>query len=363
MVNILLEGYDINAPWLYPDLKPYIQPHHRVAVVAFSFREDRVKSLADWDALYSPGHGKFYAGIVGGFAAYGIPEEQISFLNYFTDTPDSAKAKIKSADIVYFLGGMPDQMMARINAFDLTETLMAHDGIVMGYSAGAVIQLTEYHLTPDDDYPSFNYYKGLPYLHDFHLEVHYTGSAEQQAAIQKVIAERGKPVYALAHMKGAIIFDEGEVNPIGEVTLFQNPPHTKTEATQSPHRLRKIYAVLFAVLLLVEICIALFVRDRFIRPYGGDILVTLLLCCLVRIFIPQKLRLMPLGVFLFAALVEVGQYFDFAALLGLADIPFFSVLLGRSFSAADLLCYAAGCALFFLVEYLLHRIAFSQNRT
>lgn len=361
MVNILLESHDINAPWLYPDLKPYIQPHHRVAVVAFSFREDRVKSLSDWDTLYSPDHGEFYTGIVDGFAAYGIPEEHISFLNYFTDTPDSAKAKIKSADIVYFLGGLPDQMMARIKAFDLTETLMAHDGIVMGYSAGAVIQLAEYHLSPDEDYPAFGYYEGLPCLHDFHLEVHYTGSAEQQAAIQKVIAERGKPVYALAHMKGAIIFDEGEVNPIGEVTLFQNPPHTKTEATQSPHRLRKIYAVLTAVLLLVEICIALFVRDRFIRPYGGDILVTLLLCCFARIFIPQKLRLMPLLVFVFAALVEVGQYFDFAALLGLADIPFFSVLLGRSFSAADLLCYAAGCVLFFLVEYLLHRLALPQK--
>ena len=121
-------------------------------------------------------------------------------------------------------------------------------------------------------------------------------------------------------------------------------------------RLRKIYAVLTVALLILEIFIALFVRDRFIRPYGGDILVTLLLCCLVRIFIPQKLRLMPLLVFAFAALVEIGQYFDFAALLGLANIPFFSVLLGRSFSVADLLCYAAGCVLFFLLEHLLLRI-------
>ena len=120
-------------------------------------------------------------------------------------------------------------------------------------------------------------------------------------------------------------------------------------------RLRKIYVALTVALLILEIFIALFVRDRFIRPYGGDILVTLLLCCLVRIFIPQKLRLMPLLVFAFAALVEIGQYFDFAALLGLANIPFFSVLLGRSFSVAALLCYAAGCVLFFPLEHLLHR--------
>lgn len=356
MINILLEGYDIDAPWLYPDLKPYIQPHHRVAVVAFSFRDYRVKSLSDWNALYSPDHGKFYPGIVGKFASYGIPEHHISFLNYFADTPDSAKEKIKTADIIYFLGGMPDQMMARIQNFDLTDTLMAHDGIVMGYSAGAVIQLAEYHLSPDEDYPAFNYYKGLPYLHDFYLEVHYTGSPQQRDAIEKVMTERGKPVYALTEKKGAILFAEGEVNPIGEVTLFDRPPHKTGDNHPMNTQLRKIYAALTAILLLIEIYIALSVQDDFIRPYGGDILVTLLLCCLVRIFIPQKLRLMPIGVFLFAALVEIGQYFDFAALLGLAGIPFFSVLLGRSFSAADLVCYAAGCVIFFLIENLSHHI-------
>lgn len=38
MINILLEGFDIDAPWLYDELKNYIKPDHSVAVVAFSFR-------------------------------------------------------------------------------------------------------------------------------------------------------------------------------------------------------------------------------------------------------------------------------------------------------------------------------------
>ena len=86
MINILLEGYNIDAPWLYNELKKYIQPNHSVAVVALSFRENRVKSLSDWNALYNKKFGKFYNGIVGGFAAYGILEENIVFINYFTDT-------------------------------------------------------------------------------------------------------------------------------------------------------------------------------------------------------------------------------------------------------------------------------------
>lgn len=114
---------------------------------------------------------------------------------------------------------------------------------------------------------------------------------------------------------------------------------------------RILYGIVFAVILIVEILIALFVRDAFIRPYGGDILVTVLICAFVRIFLPTGIRLLPLYVFLFAAAVEIAQYFDFVRLIGLADSTFFSTLLGRSFSWIDILCYGAGCAAFALAEY------------
>ena len=220
MVNILLEGYDIDAPWLYDELKNYIQPTHRVAVIAFSFRDSRVKSLDDWNNLYSKDNGIFYDGIVGSFDAYGISEYNISFVNYFTDTKESAKRKIENADIIYFLGGLPDRMMDRIKEFDLRDSLMNHKGIIMGYSAGAVIQLAEYHLSPDDDYPEFRYYEGLPYLNNFYLEVHYENTSIQNAAIQKVIEERKKTVYATVCMKGAILVDNGIIKLLGDVEEY-----------------------------------------------------------------------------------------------------------------------------------------------
>lgn len=106
---------------------------------------------------------------------------------------------------------------------------------------------------------------------------------------------------------------------------------------------RILYGSVFCGLLGIEVCIALFINDSFIRPYVGDMLVTLLLCCLCRVIIPSKLHLLPLYVFAFAACVEIGQYFDLVALLGLADNRFLSVLMGRTFSWLDLLCYAVGC--------------------
>ncbi len=220
MINILLEGYDIDSPWLYDELKKYTKPFHKVAVVAFSFRDSQAKSCADWDLLYGKESGKFYGGIVGGFASYGVSENNITFINYFADTKETANNKIAKADIVYFPGGLPDKMMERIKEFELYDNLMNHNGIIMGYSAGALIQLAEYHLSPDEDYPEFKYCNGLPYLNDFYLEVHYEGKDTQKEAIQKVLDERNKAVYATAIMKGAILVDNGIIKLLGDVEEY-----------------------------------------------------------------------------------------------------------------------------------------------
>lgn len=220
MTNILLEGFDIDAPWLYDELKNYIKPNNSVAIVAFSFRDSSVRSLDDWNALYGKPSGRFYSGIVDSLTAYGIAEDKIKFVNYFSDTKDSAKKKIESADIIYFLGGLPDRMMDRIKEFDLYDTLLQHKGVIMGYSAGAVIQFEEYFLSPDEDYPEFKYYKGLPYLKNFYMEVHYEGNPPQDDSINRVISERGKPVYATNFRSGAIIVDNGKIKLVGNVRTF-----------------------------------------------------------------------------------------------------------------------------------------------
>ncbi|MBO5006510.1 MAG: Type 1 glutamine amidotransferase-like domain-containing protein [Clostridia bacterium] len=221
MVNILLDYYDIDSPWLFDSLKRYIKPHHKVAVIAFSFRESRVKNLSDWDFLYGGKSSRFYSGLTGALSAYGIKEENIQFLNYFTDTKETAAEKIRSADILYFLGGLPDKMYERLKEFDLLDVIMKHNGIVMGYSAGAVIQLAQYHLSPDDDYPALGYYEGLPMLRDFYIEVHYENTDIQNAAIKSVLKEKKKTVYAFSLGKGAIIAENGEIQLLGDVKTFK----------------------------------------------------------------------------------------------------------------------------------------------
>ena len=118
---------------------------------------------------------------------------------------------------------------------------------------------------------------------------------------------------------------------------------------------RVIYLAIFCGLLAVEVCIALFVHDAFVRPYVGDMLVTLLLCCMCRVAFPDEIRLLPVFVFLFAACVEIGQYFDIVALMGLADNRLLSIALGRTFSWMDLVCYAIGCVVAFGLDEVIRR--------
>lgn len=119
---------------------------------------------------------------------------------------------------------------------------------------------------------------------------------------------------------------------------------------------RILYLLIFFGLLGTEVVIALFVNDSFVRPYVGDMLVTLLLCCLCRLIIPDKVRLLPVYVFVFASCVEIGQYFDLVALLGLADNRIISIALGRTFSWMDLICYAIGCAAAFLLDQIINMV-------
>lgn len=117
-------------------------------------------------------------------------------------------------------------------------------------------------------------------------------------------------------------------------------------------RLRRRYALIFLVLLAVEVCIALFVHDRFVRPYLGDVLVVVVLYAFVRIWLPTGRPWLVWAVTAFACCVELGQAVGLVDLLGLGHIRFFRVLLGTTFDWHDLGCYLAGGGLILLTESL-----------
>ena len=112
---------------------------------------------------------------------------------------------------------------------------------------------------------------------------------------------------------------------------------------------RSGYLAAFLSLLVIEICIGVFFHDPFVRPYVGDMLVTALLCCLIRCIRPAGNPWLPVWVFGFSVAVECSQLLNLPRRLGL-DGTVLAVLMGTSFDWKDLLCYGVGCVGFWLAE-------------
>lgn len=119
----------------------------------------------------------------------------------------------------------------------------------------------------------------------------------------------------------------------------------------SKRKARLLYLLSFLLLLGVEILIALFVQDDFIRPYIGDMLAVIVLYSLIRIFVPNGVRLLPLYIFVFAAFVELMQLFDFVRIFGMENNRFMRILIGSVFDIKDMICYGVSCVLLGLYEW------------
>ena len=120
------------------------------------------------------------------------------------------------------------------------------------------------------------------------------------------------------------------------------------------------YASIFIILLIVEICIALFIHDNIIRPFVGDALVVVLIYFFIRSFISKHIRFLPVYIFLFACLIEVGQYFNLVSLLHMQNIKVVKIILGSTFDFNDIFCYFIGTILILAYEVISEKIKISN---
>ncbi|HSP83085.1 MAG TPA: DUF2809 domain-containing protein, partial [Gillisia sp.] len=114
---------------------------------------------------------------------------------------------------------------------------------------------------------------------------------------------------------------------------------------------RKNYFILTLILFLVEVIIAAFIQDDFIRPYLGDVLVVILIYTFARTFFKIGTWKAIFLVVSFAFLVEFFQYWKLIEKLDLQDNPVARAVIGTSFSRLDLLCYLVGGVIIAIAEF------------
>ena len=102
------------------------------------------------------------------------------------------------------------------------------------------------------------------------------------------------------------------------------------------------YLAAFLVLLAAIVAIALFVQGGFIRNHFGDILIVIFIYCFIKTFVRNRLKWLWLYIFIFATLVEIGQYFGLVYLLGLGHSQLARIVIGVTFDVWDIVMYFVG---------------------
>jgi hypothetical protein len=105
---------------------------------------------------------------------------------------------------------------------------------------------------------------------------------------------------------------------------------------------RRLYAVILVFLLAVELLIARYLHDRFVRPYVGDAIAVVLAYAGFRAVFGLGFRAGLVAALLLATAIEISQHFHLTSLLGLDAYPFVRVVLGQGFDWLDFVAYGAG---------------------
>lgn len=122
--------------------------------------------------------------------------------------------------------------------------------------------------------------------------------------------------------------------------------------------LNRHYLLITILLFFIEVAIALYIKDSFIRPYFGDLLVVILLYCFLKSFLNLKILTSAIIVLTFSVIIEFLQYLNIIEILGLQNSSLAKTIIGTSFSWLDILTYFLGIAfvLFFEKQILKKKI-------
>ena len=212
MVNVLLNYYNFDGDWAKPHLQKYLAGK-RVLILPLAYREFQAWDNDSFLSIYGKG-GEKYPAITRPFLEYGLKEDDLDWLNPYDGT--NKIEQIKRAEVLFFTGGMPEKAIKRMQELGIAEEVASFKGVVMGASAGAMLQLDTYHITPDEDYAEYGIWHGLGLVKGIDLEVHYLATDLQRQCSRRAAKELGLPVYQMWH-EGGLLIEGDKITVMGSV--------------------------------------------------------------------------------------------------------------------------------------------------
>ncbi|MGB5553598.1 MAG: DUF2809 domain-containing protein [Flavobacteriaceae bacterium] len=110
------------------------------------------------------------------------------------------------------------------------------------------------------------------------------------------------------------------------------------------------YFIISVLLFSIEVAIAIFLKEGFIRYSVGDFLVVILMYFFIRSFIKAKPLHIAIATLLIAYAVEFLQMANLLDYLDLRNNKWAAIIMGTHFSIEDLIAYTLGVVLVFYLD-------------
>ena len=114
---------------------------------------------------------------------------------------------------------------------------------------------------------------------------------------------------------------------------------------------REIYLLSTVICFLLCILIVKLLSDYLvIRGFIGDIIVTILIYCFIKMFVDLKPLKLSIFVLMFSYIVELMQYYKVIEIIGLGNNEIAQIIIGTTFDFRDLLAYTIGVIIVYLLD-------------
>ncbi|WP_283393114.1 DUF2809 domain-containing protein [Photobacterium phosphoreum] len=140
------------------------------------------------------------------------------------------------------------------------------------------------------------------------------------------------------------------MNTFKRTTLTGQPSDMEEDTSAIQLRFSAKNGLKSLVCFIALVVIALYVRDSFIRPTFGDVLVVVWLYYFLASMLSMPVNWLVSLVVLIAFAVELGQLLQVATWLGIAPSSPLAVIFGTTFDWKDLLAYCIGGCLCWWME-------------
>ena len=185
-------------------LKKYVKKDAKVLIIPWSFSNE-TNNLDEYFGKDT----KRYLKYINVLLSLGYKENNIKVLDCYKNSKNKIKDLINTSDVIVLTGGNPEMFYQKVvQDTECLYDLKYFKGLVIGSSAGAVLQFRRYFITAKNNYYKyFSFYDGFGLINDpFYIDVHSINNNFYLKKLSNVAKDKKKKIYAISN-DGVLIVD------------------------------------------------------------------------------------------------------------------------------------------------------------